>query len=121
MTRPPLIVLASLGAIAVPGLVFAATSAAGGAPLVGALFLLLPVSAYGCLRAMKYSRSALFISALGALAPLFVGVMMTWPEFAVGLPYMAGAIAIVSGLGGLLAPSARIWYAGGRARALLDC
>ncbi len=120
MTRPPTIVLASLVAIAVPGVLFAVTTALGGAPGVGALFLLLPLTAYACYRALRLARTAMFLAAIGALGPLFVGVMLTWPDFASGVPYLAGATAIFAGLCGMLSPTARAWHATERAHGLLD-
>jgi hypothetical protein len=120
MTRPPLIVLLSLLMIALVGTFFAVTATSGGAPGAGALYLLLPLTAYACLRAVKFSRTALFVAAIGAVAPLAVGIMLSWPDFAVSLPYLIGAFAIFFGLCGMLAPSARAWYAGARAHQLLD-
>jgi hypothetical protein len=120
MIPPPTVVLASLGAIALPGLLFAVTTALDGAPGVGALFLLLPLSAYGCFRAVKLARAAMFVVAMGALGPLFVGIMMTWPEASSSVPYIAGAGAIIAGLSGMLSPTARAWHASKRAHGLLD-
>lgn len=120
MTKPPTIVLASLGAIAIPGLLFAVTTALDGAPGVGALFLLLPASAFACLRALRLARTAMFFAAIGALGPLFVGVMLTWPDLVAGLPYATGATAIFTGLCGMLTPVARAWHASARAHGLLD-
>jgi hypothetical protein len=120
MIPTPTVVLASLVAIAIPGLLFAVTTALDGAPGVGALFLLLPLTAYGCLRALKFARTAMFLVSLAALAPLVVGVIMTWPEASSSLPYIAGGGAIVAGLSGMLTPTARTWHASKRAHNLLD-
>ncbi|MES3035704.1 MAG: hypothetical protein V4813_17000 [Gemmatimonadota bacterium] len=120
MMRPPLTVFASLCAIAFSGVLFAVTTAVGGAPAAGALFLLLPLTAYGCLRAVRLSRTALFAASIGAFAPLMVGVMMTWPDVPGALPYVVGATAIFAGLCGMLTPTARAWYASERAHGLLD-
>lgn len=120
MNRPPTIVSVSLGAVAVPGVLFAVTTALDGAPGVSAFYLLMPLTAFGCLRALKHARTAMFIAALVALGPLFVGVLLTWPDARSGVPYIAGAAAIVSGLGGMLTKTARVWHASERARGLLD-
>jgi hypothetical protein len=120
MIRPPTIVLASLGAIAIPGLLFAVTTTLDGAPGVGALFLLLPLTAYACYKALRLARTAMFFAAIGALGPLAVGVIMTWPDLTGGFPYLAGASAIFAGLCGMLTPVARAWHASARAHGLLD-
>ncbi len=120
MIPPPTIVLASLGAVAAPGVLFAVTSALDRAPGVGALFLLLPLTAYGCFRAVKLARAAMFVVGIGAIGPLFAGVMMTWPEASGSVPYIVGAGAIFAGLSGMLTPAARAWHASKRAHGLLD-
>lgn len=120
MNRAPLTVFASLCAIAFSGVLFAVTSAVGGAPAAGLLFLLLPLSAYGCLRAVRLSRMAMFVASIGAFAPLMIGVMMTWPDVPGALPYVVGATAIFAGLCGMLTHTARSWYASARAHGLLD-
>ena len=120
MKRAPLTVFASLCAIAFSGVLFAVTTAVGGAPAVGMLFLLLPLTAYGCLRAVRLGRTALFAASISAFAPLMVGVMMTWPDVTGALPYVVGASAIFAGLCGMLTPAARAWYASQRAHGLLD-
>lgn len=118
--RAPVIVLASLSAIAITGVVFAVTTAVGGALIYGALFLLLPLSAAACLRTIRYSRTALFICSLGAMVPLIVGVLLTWPQLGDAAPYLAGVIAIFGGLAGMLSPTARAWHASASAHRLLD-
>jgi hypothetical protein len=118
--RPPTIVIASLAAIAITGIVFAVIAMLGGAAPVGALFLALPLSAVSCLRAWRYSRTALFLFSLGSIAPLTVGVMLTWPHVLAGAPYVAAITAIVGGLAGMLAPTSRAWYASLSAHRLLD-
>ncbi|MDZ7629858.1 MAG: hypothetical protein U5K74_00520 [Gemmatimonadaceae bacterium] len=118
--RPPMIVIASLGAIAVTGTFFAMTSLFGGAAAVAALFLLLPVSAAACYRVRRYSRTALFIASLAAIAPLMVGLLLTWPQLDSGFPYLAGIGALVGGLAGMLTPAARAWHATESAHRLLD-
>ena len=111
MTRPPTTVIASLAAIAIAGIVFAITTALGGAPVVGALFLTLPLAAAASARVVRLSRPALFAVSLLAQAPLAVGVMLTWPQVSGMLPYVAGMLTITGGLAGMLTPAARAWYA----------
>jgi hypothetical protein len=118
--RPPRVVIVSLAAIAITGIVYAGTSIFGGAGASGAMFLLLPLSALCCLRAWRYSRTGLFVCSLGAMAPLMVGVVLTWPDMRGGAPYMAGISALFGGLAGMLSPTARAWYASLSAHKLLD-
>ncbi len=120
MTRPPRIVIASLSAIAVTGTFFAITSIFGGAGAIAALFLALPMCAVACFRVKRYSRTALFLASLAAIAPLMVGVLLTWPDMAPGAPYIFGITAIVAGLAGMLTPTARDWHASAAAHRLLD-
>jgi hypothetical protein len=109
--RPPTIVIVSLCAIAITGLLFAITASIGGAAAVGALYLLLPLSAASCLKAWRFSRTALFLASLAAMAPLMVGVVITWPHPLSVAPYIAGITALFGGLAGMLSPTARAWYA----------
>ena len=109
--RPPKIVIASLCAIAITGCVFAITASSGGAAAVGALYLSLPLSAASCLKAWRYSRTALFVASLCAMAPLMVGVVITWPHLLSAAPYAAAITALFGGLAGMLSPTARAWYA----------
>jgi hypothetical protein len=118
--RPPRIVIASLCAIAITGIVFAVTATVGGAAVVGALFLSLPLSALSCLRAWRFSRTALFLFSFGAMAPLMVGVLLAWPHWLGGAPHIAGLTALIGGLAGMLSPAARAWYASLSAHRLLD-
>lgn len=114
-----MVVIASLSAIAVTGSFFAITSVLGGGGAVAALFLSLPVCAVSCLRVKRYSRTALFIASLAAMAPLMVGMMLTWPELSTGFPYVVGLTALFGGLAGMLTPEARTWHASERAHRLL--
>ena len=118
--RPPTIVIVSLSAIAITGLVFAATATFGGAPAIGALYLALPVFALSCLKAWRFSRTALFLFSFGAMVPLMVGVMLTWPAVLACAPYIVGIGALVGGLAGMLSPTSRAWYASLSAHKLLD-
>jgi hypothetical protein len=120
MMRPPTIVIASLSAIAVTGMFFAITSLFGGAGAIAALFLALPFCAAACMRVKRYSRTALFVTALASVAPLTVGLMLTWPDLGSGLPYIVGLTALVGGLAGMLTPAARAWHATASAHRLLD-
>ena len=118
--RPPTIVIASLSAIAITGLVFATTATFGGSASSGAMFLFLPLSALCCLKAWRYSRTALFLVSLGAMVPLMIGVMLTWPALLSIAPYAAGIGTLFGGLAGMLSPTARAWYASLSAHKLLD-
>ena len=118
--RPPTIVIVSLVAIAITGLVFAVTASIGGAPAIGALYVSLPLFALSCLRAWRFSRTALFLFSFGAMVPLMVGVMLTWPNVLAVAPYVLGVGALVGGLAGMLSPQARAWYASLSAHKLLD-
>ena len=118
--RPPTIVLASLTAIAVTGVVYFVTATFGGAAASGAFFLLLPLSAFSCLKVWRYSRTALFLFSFGAMVPLMLGVALTWPQALYGAPYIAGISALFGGLAGMLTPTARAWYASLSAHKLLD-
>ena len=118
--RPPTIVIASLSASAITGLVFASTASFGGSASAGAMFLLLPLSALCCLKAWRFSRTALFLFSLGAMVPLMIGVMLTWPHLLPAAPYAAGIGALFGGLAGMLSPTARAWYASLSAHKLLD-
>lgn len=120
MMRPPPVVIASLAAIALTGVVFAVTATTGGAPLVGAAFLTLPLSAAACSRALRRARPALFAVSLLSLAPMLVGVLLTWPHVIGLLPYAVGALAVIGGLAGMLTPVAREWHAATAARRHLD-
>ena len=118
--RPPTVVIVSLAAIAVTGSVYAITATFGGAGASGAMFLLLPLSTLCCLKAWRYSRTALFVFSIGAMAPLMVGVLLTWPDMFAGAPYIAGVTALFGGLAGMLSPTARAWFASLSAHKLLD-
>lgn len=118
--RPPTIVIASLSAIAITGLFFAITSVFGGAGGIAALYAALPVAAYACSRVKRFSRTALFLMSLGAMGPLMVGVMITWPHLAAAAPYLFGIGALFGGLAGMLSPVARSWHATANAYRLLD-
>jgi hypothetical protein len=118
--RPPPIVIASLLTIAITGLVFATTASFGGSASAGAMFLLLPLSALCCTKAWRYSRTALFLFSLGAMAPLMIGVALTWPRPLAVAPYAVGVGALFGGLAGMLSPTARAWYASLSAHKLLD-
>ena len=120
MMRPPTIVIASLSAIAVTGSVFATTAAVGGGAAAGAVFLTLPLSAVACLKALRYSRTALFLFSLGAMTPMIIGVLITWPHLQGVAPYAVGISALFGGLAGMLSPTARNWYAALSAHKLLD-
>ena len=120
MTRPPTIVIASLSAIAITGLLVAIAATSGGSGGAGACFLTLPAAAACCLRAWRYSRTALYLSSFGAMVPLMVGIAVTWPNVLDGAPYIAAISALVGGLAGMLAPTARAWYASVSAHRLLD-
>ncbi|HYW52250.1 MAG TPA: hypothetical protein VE861_16655 [Gemmatimonadaceae bacterium] len=109
--QAPTIVFASLGAIAITGAIFAATTLLGGAPGIATLFLLMPVTAVACLRAVRRARTALFAVSIGATAPLMVGIVLTWPTLGGMAPYLAGMGAIVGALGGMLSRPARDWHA----------
>ena len=118
--RPPTIVIASLSAIAVTGSVFATTATLGGGAGIGAMFLTLPLSAFACLKALRFSRTALFLFSLGAMTPMIVGVLITWPHSLSVAPYAVGISALFIGLAGMLSPTARAWYASLSAHKLLD-
>ena len=120
MMRPPTIVIASLSAIAITGLFFAITSVFGGAGPIAALYAALPVAAYACSRVKRLSRTALFLVSLAAMAPLMVGLMITWPNLGAAAPYLLGIGAIFGGLAGMLSPIARAWHATASAYRLLD-
>ena len=59
-------------------------------------------------------------AALAAMAPLMVGLILTWPSLGSALPYLAGLAAIFGGLAGMLTPVARSWHASANAHRLLD-
>ncbi len=120
MTRPPTIVIASLGAIAITGLLVAIAATSGGSGGAGAFFLTLPATAACSLRAWRHSRTALFLCSFGAMLPLMAGVGLTWPDLIGGAPYVAAITALVGGLAGMLAPTSRAWYASVSAHRLLD-
>lgn len=109
--RAPTIVFASLGAIAITGSIFAVSTVRAGTPGIAMLFLLMPVTAAACLRALQRSRVALFTVSIGATAPLMVGIVLTWPAISGMVPYLAGIGAIVGALGGMLSRPARDWHA----------
>ena len=119
MMQYPRIVIGSLGAITVTGLFFAVAAAMGGAPAAGALFLLLPGSVVACTRAIRYSRSVVVGTVIGATLPLVVGVAVTWPDVPAAAPYLIGIVALWCGLSGLLSHTGRAWYASLRARRLI--
>ncbi|NJK42824.1 MAG: hypothetical protein HC937_04120 [Aquincola sp.] len=58
-----------MSAIAVTGLFFFLTSLVGDARAISALFLALPLCAAACYRVKRHARTALFVTALGAMAP----------------------------------------------------
>lgn len=118
--RPPPVVIASLAAIALTGVTFAITATTGGAPLTGVAFLTLPLAAAACSRALRRARVALFVVSLLAMAPMLVGVLLTWPDITGLLPYAIGMAAIIGGLGGMLSTAAREWHATTAARRHLD-
>lgn len=118
--RAPTIVIASLSAIAVTGVFFSIAAVISGAGAVTLLFLSLPLAAAACLRVKRYSRTALFIGSLASMAPLMVGVMLSWPDIGDGAPYSAGIAALFAGLAGMLSPEARAWHATESAHRLLD-
>lgn len=118
--RPPTIVIASLSAIAVTGAFFFLTSLVGDPSAVSVLFLALPLSVAACYRVKRHARTALFVTALAAMAPLMVGLILTWPSLGSALPYLAGLAAIFGGLAGMLTPVARSWHASANAHRLLD-
>jgi hypothetical protein len=120
MTRPPTIVIASLSAIAITGLLVAVAATSGGSGGASAFFLTLPAAAAASLRAWRYSRTALYLCSFGCMVPLMVGVAVTWPDLRQGAPYIVAISALVSGLAGMLAPTARAWYASVSAHRLLD-
>lgn len=120
MMRPPTIVIASLSAIAVTGAFFFLTSLTGDASVISVLFLALPLSAAACFRVVRHARTAVFLSALAAMAPLMVGLLLTWPNLGSSAPYLAGMAAIFSGLAGMLSPVARAWHASANAYRLLE-
>lgn len=118
--RAPTIVIASLVAIAITGLFFAIATVISGAGAVTFLFLTLPVAAAACHRVKRYSRTALFVGSLASMAPLMVGVMLSWPNLGSGMPYYAGIATLFAGLAGMLSPEARAWHATESAHRLLD-
>ena len=111
MKDVPRVVLLSLAVIAIPGVVFAITSLSSGAMLIALAFAVLPASALAVLRRLRASRAVLLTASIGALAPLGIGVVLTWPTVAEMLPYLAGISALLSGVAGMLSPAARRWYA----------
>jgi hypothetical protein len=120
MTRPPTIVIVSLCAIAITGLFFAISATVGGSGAAGAMFLSLPLAAFACTKGWRHSRTALFLFSLGAMAPLMVGVVLTWPHVLDAAPYAVAIAALFGGLAGMLAPTSRAWYASLSAHRLLD-
>ncbi len=118
--RAPTIVIASLSAIAVTGVFFSIATLISGAGAVTLLFGLLPFAAIACLRVKRYSRTALFVASLASMAPLMVGVVLSWPDIGGGMPYYAGIVALFAGLAGMLSPEARSWHALESAHRLLD-
>ena len=115
MTHTPPIVKLSLGAIAVTGSYLAMMATVGGGPLIGALFLLLPVGAWATWRTKRGARSMLITCALVATLPLQMGAMLTWPHLDDAVAEIAGLVAIVGGVAGMLSHAARHWYASARA------
>ena len=115
MTHAPAIVKLSLGAIAVTGSCLAIMATVGGELLVGVLFLLLPVGAWATWRTKRGARSVLIACALIATLPLQMGAMLTWPHIDDAVAEIAGLVAIVSGVAGMLTHAARHWYASARA------
>jgi hypothetical protein len=118
--RAPTIVIASLSAIAITGLFFAIATIISGAGAMTFLFLSLPVAAASCLRVKRHSRTALFIGSLASMAPLMVGVMLSWPDIGNGMPYYLGIVTLFAGMAGMLSPEARAWHATESAHRLLD-
>jgi hypothetical protein len=117
--RPPLVVQASLGAIGCVGATFALTSTIGGSAPAALLFASVACSAYACLHLWRWSRTALFICSLASMAPLIVGVTLTWPQVSGGLPYLLGVAGVFGGLAGMLSRSAREWHASAKAHRLI--
>lgn len=117
---PPPIVVASLGAIASTGLFFAVTATLSGGALVGAFFLLLPVAAWATWRTKRGARGALLTCALLATLPLQMGVVLTWPHLLDALPSIAGLLALLGGVAGMITHRARHWYASWRAHRIVD-
>ncbi len=120
MTRAPTIVIASLSAIAVTGVFFSIAAVISGVGPVTFLFISLPIAAAACLRVRRYSRTALFVGALASMAPLMVGVVLSWPDVGSGAPYYAGIAALFGGLAGMLSLEARAWHATESAHRLLE-
>lgn len=118
--RAPMVVVASLGAIAVTGAFFSISSVLAGGGAVAMIFASLPISAVSCLRLKRHSRTAVFIMSLASMAPLMIGMMLTWPDVGAGFPYVAGIAALFGGLAGMLTPEAREWHASERAHRLLE-
>ena len=116
MTSPPPVVAISLSAIAGTGLLVAIAATVGDGLLVGALFLLLPLAAWATWRTKRGARGALIVCALLATLPLQMGVMLTWPHPDDALPAIAGLLAIIGGVIGMLTHTARHWYASARAQ-----
>jgi hypothetical protein len=114
-----MVVHASLSVIGLVGVCFAITSAVGGSVPMAVLFASLGGTAYACLKLWRWSRTALFLCALASMAPLLVGVMLTWPHVASGLPYLLGVAGVFGGLAGMLSRSAREWHASAKAHRLI--
>jgi hypothetical protein len=119
MMPVPRVVLASLSAIGSAGAVFSVSTALGGAPGVSAMYLTLPLAAAACFRVLRFARFSLFLVSILAMAPLMVGVVLTWPHVPGVLPYAAGMVTIFAGLSGMLSPVAREWHASVSAHRLL--
>lgn len=118
--RPPTVVIVSLSGIAITGMFFAIAALISGAGAVTVLFLSLPLFALACFRVKRYSRTALFVGSLAAMAPLMAGVVINWPDLGSGAPYLAAITALFAGLAGMLSPVARAWHATASAHRLLD-
>jgi hypothetical protein len=110
-----MLVHASLSVIGIIGIGFAITSLSGGSTPAALLFASLPLTAYACLKLWRWSRTALYLCALTSMAPLIVGVIITWPNVASGLPYILGVAGVFGGLAGMLSRSAREWHASAKA------
>lgn len=116
MIRPPRSVIIALGATTLTGVFFGISSASGGALPMAMLFLVLPVWCSGVWRGIRGARRGLVIFSLLALAPLAVGIALTWPEPRATAPYLLGIAALLGGIAGILTPQARRWHAAMTAR-----
>lgn len=115
MTRTPLVVVTSLSAISITSLIFASTTAIGGAPAAGALFLLPVVAAFAVLRRARFARVALFVTTTGAMLPLGAGIVLTWPTLHSLAPYATGVVILSAALIAMVSRTARRWFDAPRA------